>query len=209
MVVGAILQRCAEELKDRLAGLSPGEYHSRHGALVITKEYRQPAGIVWDESNCRGDAYATYAWGCIVAEIDLDPDTYEIRARRLTAVQDIGNAIHPVMAKGQVEGGSAQGVGYGLLEEVVMRNGGMANDRLADYMIPTTLDMPKIEVVFLNRPYRHGPFGAKGLGELPIDGPAPAVINAIRHLGLDIRSIPATPEKIMEAACGSGLMEAK
>jgi CO/xanthine dehydrogenase Mo-binding subunit len=79
----------------------------------------------------------------------------------------------------------------------------MANAQLTNYLIPTTLDMPAVDVVLLENPYQGGPSGAKGLGELPMDGPAPALVNALRHLGLDLRSIPALPEAIMEAACGS------
>ncbi|MFQ5740573.1 MAG: xanthine dehydrogenase family protein molybdopterin-binding subunit [Acidobacteriota bacterium] len=203
MVVGAILGRCAEEMKERLGDLSPLQYYRRHGPLLVTRQYEPPAGITWDEESHRGDAYATYAWACVVAEVEVDADTFEARPLSLTAVQDIGKAIHPTLAAGQVEGGSAQGIGYAILEEVVMQGGKMANAQLTNYIIPTTLDTPQIDVVFLNNPYRHGPFGAKGIGELPIDGPAPAVINAIRHTGVDIRSIPATPEQIMEALCAS------
>ena len=87
-----------------------------------------------------------------------------------------------------------QGLGYALLERVVMRNGVMANAQLTNYTIPTTLDTPELDVVMLENPYPGGPFGAKGLGELPMDGPAPAVVNALRHFGLDVREIPATPE---------------
>ena len=80
-----------------------------------------------------------------------------------------------------------------------MRNGAMANSQLTNYTIPTTLDMPELDVVMMENRYPGGPFGAKGLGELPMDGPAPAVVNALRHLGLDVREIPATPELI--ASC--------
>ena len=83
-----------------------------------------------------------------------------------------------------------------------MRDGRMANASLTNYIIPTTLDTPPLDVVILENPYAGGPFGAKGVGEMPIDGPAPAVLNAIRHAGIDLREIPATPEKIM-AACAS------
>ncbi len=114
-----------------------------------------------------------------------------------TTVHEIGKAIHPMLATGQIEGGSAQGLGYALLEEVVMRDGRMANAQLTNYIIPTTLDTPPMDVVILENPYKHGPFGAKGVGEMPIDGPAPAVINALRHAGFDLREIPATPERIM------------
>ena len=80
-----------------------------------------------------------------------------------------------------------------------MRDGAMANAQLTNYIIPTTLDTPPIDVVLLEKPYAHGPYGAKGVGEMPIDGPAPAVVNAIRSLGVDIREIPATPERMMAA----------
>jgi len=102
-----------------------------------------------------------------------------------------------MLATGQIEGGSAQGLGYALLEDVVMRDGRMANAQLTNYIIPTSLDTPKMDVVLLENPYVHGPFGAKGVGEMPIDGPAPAVVNALRHAGFDIREIPATPERLM------------
>ncbi|HUF14211.1 MAG TPA: xanthine dehydrogenase family protein molybdopterin-binding subunit [Longimicrobiales bacterium] len=201
MVVGGILQRCAHELRERLDGLSPREYHERHGSLVVSKHYEAPPGLSFDEVNYVGDAYGTYAWACDVAEVELDPDTYQVRPLRITAVQEIGKAIHPVLAGGQIEGGTAQGVGYGLIEEVVMRGGAMANASLTNYLIPTTLDTPRIDVTILEHAYEHGPFGAKGVGELPIDGPAPALLNALRHLGVDLRALPATPERVMEAMC--------
>jgi CO/xanthine dehydrogenase Mo-binding subunit len=201
MVVGRILQRCADELAAKLVGLTPQEYYKQHGALRVEKQYEQPDWIEWDDTTYRGDAYATYAWGCDVAEVEVDPVTHEVRPLRLTSVVDVGKAIHPALARGQVEGGAAQGLGWALHEDVVMRHGAMANAQLTNYIIPTTLDTPQIDVVMLEHPYEGGPFGAKGLGELPIDGPAPAVVNAVRHLQLDIRAIPATPERIAEAAC--------
>jgi len=82
-----------------------------------------------------------------------------------------------------------------------MRDGRMANNSFTNYIVPTTLDTPAMDIVLLERPYEHGPFGAKGVGEMPIDGPAPAVVNALRHAGYDVREIPATPEKLM--ACSS------
>jgi CO/xanthine dehydrogenase Mo-binding subunit len=203
MIVGRILQRCAEEMRERLGDLTPAEYLARHGELSITKEYRKPEEIAWDDTEYQGDAYAAYGWGCDVAEVELDPVTYEVRPLHLTIVHEIGKAIHPSMVVGQIEGGSAQGVGWALNENVVMRAGGMANPTLTNYTIPTTLDTPRMDVVVLENPSGYGPYGAKGVGEMPIDGPAPAVVNAIRHLGLDVRQIPAIPETIMEVACAS------
>jgi CO/xanthine dehydrogenase Mo-binding subunit len=206
MVVGKILENCAREMKRRLGKKTPREYLEKFGPLVVTKEYENPARLRWSDETYRGDAYGAYGWGCDVAEVEWDPDTCEVRPLRVTAVQDIGRAIHPVLAAGQIEGGTAQGVGYALLEEVAMREGRMANAQLTNYMIPTTMDTPAIETVILENPYKHGPSGAKGVGEMPIDGPAPAIVNAIRHIGIDIREVPATPEKLMVAgkvACAS------
>jgi CO/xanthine dehydrogenase Mo-binding subunit len=199
MIVGRILQRCAEEMRARLGGLTPRQYLRQHGPLVVTKSYEKPAEISWSDDSYRGDAYGTYGWGCDVVEIEVDRDTWQVRPIAFTTVHEIGKAIHPRLAAGQIEGGSAQGLGYALLEEVVMRDGRMANSQLTNYIIPTTLDAPPIRVVMLENPYRHGPFGAKGVGEMPIDGPAPAVVNALRHAGFDVREIPATPERIMAA----------
>jgi len=203
MVVGGILQRCAREMKERLGGLAPVEYFRRNGPLVVTRAYEPPPGLQFDDDTYEGDAYGTYAWGCDVAEVELDPDTYQARLLRLTAVQEIGKAVNPVLVRGQIEGGSAQGIGFALYEEVVMHAGAMNNAQLTNYIIPTTRDTPDMDVVILEKPYAHGPFGAKGVGELPIDGPAPAIVNALRHLGIDVRTLPATPERIMEAMCDS------
>ncbi len=199
MVVGRILQRCAEEMRERLGRLTPRKYLRRHGPLVVTREYERPAEMSWDDNSYQGDAYGSYGWGCDVVELEVDRDTWEVKPIAFTTVHEIGKAIHPRLATGQIEGGSAQGLGYALLEQVVMRDGRMANASLTNYIIPTTLDAPPLQVVMLENPYKHGPFGAKGIGEMPIDGPAPAVINALRHAGFDLRAIPATPEKLMAA----------
>ena len=203
MVVGRILQRCAEEMRETIGDMTPGEYIREHGPLSVTKQFQKPEEISWDDTEYTGDAYAAYGWGCDVAEVELDPVTYEVKPLRMTIVHEIGKAIHPSMVVGQIEGGTAQGVGWALNENVVMKDGGMANPTLTNYTIPTTLDTPRMDVVVLENPSGYGPFGAKGVGEMPIDGPAPALVNAIRHIGLDVRSIPAIPESIMEVACAS------
>jgi CO/xanthine dehydrogenase Mo-binding subunit len=200
MVVGRIVERAARELRERLGGLAPSEHHRRNGPVTVTARYEPPPGVAWDEERYRGVAYATFAWACDVAEVRLDPDTWEARPTKLTLVQEFGRAIHPVLARGQIEGGTAQGLGWALSEQVVMRDGAMANTQLTNYVIPTILDTPDLETVVVENPCPHGAFGAKGLGELPMDGPAPAVVNALRHLGLDVRELPASPERVMEAA---------
>jgi CO/xanthine dehydrogenase Mo-binding subunit len=197
MVVGGILQRAAVEMRRRIGDASPAEYFRERGPLRVEAEYEQPDWIRWDDQTYQGDAYATYGWGCNVAEVELDPVTFEVRPVRITAVVDVGKAIHPALAIGQIEGGTAQALGYALLEHVAMRDGAMANGQLTNYVIPTTLDTPAIDVVLIENPYPGGPFGAKGLGELPMDGPAPAIVNAVRSLGIDVREVPALPEVIL------------
>jgi CO/xanthine dehydrogenase Mo-binding subunit len=201
MVVGKILEECAIEMKAKLGGASPADYYKRHGGFSVLRTYEPPDWIQWDDDTYLGDAYATYAWGCDVVEVEVDRDTWEVKPIKVTAVHEFGRPIHPNLARGQIEGGTAQGMGFALLEHVVMRDGAMANAQLTNYIIPTTRDTPEYDIVMLENRYEGGPFGAKGLGELPMDGPAPAVVNAIRHFGLDLRQVPATPEII--AACAS------
>jgi CO/xanthine dehydrogenase Mo-binding subunit len=199
MIVGGILQRCGEALKEQLGGMHPSAHFRRYGPTRVVREYVKPEDVSWSDVTYRGDAYPTYGWGCCVVEVELDPDTREARAREVVTVQDVGKAIHPVLVRGQIEGGTAQAVGWALNERVVTRDGAMANPTLTNYTIPTTLDTPRMEVGIVENPSRHGPFGAKGVGEMPMDGPAAAVVNAIRHLGLDVREIPAVPEVLMDA----------
>ncbi|MCY7378355.1 MAG: xanthine dehydrogenase family protein molybdopterin-binding subunit [Gemmatimonadaceae bacterium] len=200
MVVGKILERCAQEMRQTIGTMTPAEYHRANGPLSVVIEHVPPDWIRWNDDTYQGDAYPTYAWGCDVVEVEMDADTYEVRPTHVTAVQEFGRPIHPALARGQIEGGTVQGLGYALIERVVMKDGAMANPTLTNYTIPTTLDTPEMDIVMLENHYDGGPFGAKGLGELPMDGPAPAVVNAIRHLGLDLREIPATPETLSTCA---------
>jgi CO/xanthine dehydrogenase Mo-binding subunit len=116
------------------------------------------------------------------------------------AVQEVGKVIHPVLAAGQIEGGVAQAIGYALYENVVWEEGRMANGQMTNYIMPTAADVPPIRVYFEEHPYPYGPAGAKGIGELPMDGVAPAIGNAIEHAtGVSIHQIPVTPEVLMQA----------
>jgi CO/xanthine dehydrogenase Mo-binding subunit len=200
MIVGKLLERCARDMKKRLGRMTPAQYFKKHGSFTVTSQYEPPPGLQWSDDTYAGDAYGSYAWGCNIVELEVDPITFEVTPINVTAVAEIGKAIHPMMAIGQIEGGTAQGIGYALTEEVVMKDGRMANAQLTNYIIPTPLDAAPMDIGIMERPYQHGPFGAKGVGEMPIDGPAPAVINALRHCGFDVRSIPATPERLLTAA---------
>ena len=195
MIVGRLVQEAATEVKERLK--------REKAPLRVEKSYIQPDSIHWDETTYRGDAYPVYAWACTIADVDVEMTTGEVRVIDLVTAVDCGKAIHPVMAEGQIEGGSLQAVGWATIEEIKMKDGGYQNDRLATYLIPTALDAPRIRTILVENPYSRGPFGAKGIGELPMDGPAPAIIAAIHDAtGVWLDEIPATPEKVL-AACAS------
>jgi CO/xanthine dehydrogenase Mo-binding subunit len=195
MIVGRLVQEAAAEIKGRLTRERP--------PLRVQKSYIQPDSIHWDETTYTGDAYPIYAWACTIADVDVDMTTGEVRVTDLVTAVDCGKALHPVMAEGQIEGGSLQAVGWATIEEIKMKDGGYQNDRLATYLIPTALDAPRIKTILVENPYSRGPFGAKGIGELPMDGPAPAIIAAIHDAtGVWLNEIPATPEKVL-AACAS------
>jgi CO/xanthine dehydrogenase Mo-binding subunit len=198
MIVGELLRQCAEEMKRRLAGRSPAAYLRRHGPLRVVRSFEPPPGPGWDAERYHGDAYATYGWACDVVEVEKDRVTGEVRPTRVTVVVEIGRALNPTLAAGQVEGGTAQALGWALLEDVAMREGRMANAQLTNYLIPTSLDVPPIDVTLLEAPTARGAYRPKGLGELPMNGPAPAVANALRSLGHDVRSLPITPERVLD-----------
>ena len=101
-----------------------------------------------------------------------------------------------------------QGMGWALLEDTVMRDGGMANANMTTYVVPTFADVPRIKVLFMEQPYDYGPMGAKGIGELPMDGPAPAIVNAVCHaVGLQVSELPCSPERLLDASIAAGELE--
>jgi len=175
------------------------QYIDKFGPLESLVKYQHPGDLHWDDAKYRGDAYGAYAWAVYVAEVSIDTRTAEVRVEDFVAVQEVGKVINPVLAAGQIEGGVAQGIGFALYENVVWQEGRMMNGQMTNYIMPTSMDIPPIRVFFEELPYARGPAGAKGIGELPLDGTAPAIANAIAHAtGVDIRQIPITPEKLFE-----------
>ena len=218
MVVGKLVESAALGVKRSLmdAGMLPAlysrrefadavtRYIARFGALRASSQYQPPPGVRWDDERYLGDAYGTYAWAAYVAEVSVDLLTWEIRVDDFVAVQEVGKVINPTLATGQIEGGVAQAIGWALYEQVVWREGRMANAQMTNYIVPTSMDLPPIRVYFDETPYKHGPAGAKGIGELPMDGPAPAILNAVAHAtGADVTSLPLTPERLMQAMEGA------
>jgi CO/xanthine dehydrogenase Mo-binding subunit len=183
-------------------------YVEKHGPFRSLARYEPPPDVVWDEEKYCGAAYAAFAWAVYIAEVTVDLATYAVSVDDFVALQEIGKVLHPVLAIGQVTGGIAQGIGFALYEKVVWDRGRMQNGQMTNYIIPTSADLPPIRVYFEEWGNVHGAFGAKGIGELPMDGPAPAVVNAITDaLGVAMNSVPATPEDIFDALTGDPTAE--
>jgi CO/xanthine dehydrogenase Mo-binding subunit len=221
MVVGKLVENACHDLQQALSGgkgngggTLAGEalrkaiiaWHATHPGerLLGRAQYQAPGEVVWDDVNYRGSAYATYAYATYVADVEVDLRTYNVYVRDFVALQEIGRVVHPTLATGQIAGGVVQGIGWALMEDVIFDQGAMKNAQLTNYIIPTSGDMPPIRVYFEESPNPFGPGGAKGIGELPMDGPAPAVLNAVCHaLGRqDLNTIPLTAERLMQALQG-------
>jgi CO/xanthine dehydrogenase Mo-binding subunit len=180
------------------------KYVAENGVLRSLARYQAPENIFWDDVKYKGEAYASYAWAAYVAEISVDLRTYSARVENFIAAQEIGRVLHPILARGQILGGVAQGIGFALYEKVLWQNGRMVNGQMTNYIMPASCDLPPIHVIFEEIGNPHGAYGAKGIGELPMDGPAPAIINAIVDaLGLTFDFIPVTAENIFEALSAS------
>jgi CO/xanthine dehydrogenase Mo-binding subunit len=216
MVVGRLVQDAALALKQSLVEhqflrepydadgfrRAVRAAHAERGAMTCYAQYQQPAHLSWDDQTYRGDAYPTFAWACYAVEVSVDTVTWEVKVEDFVARQEVGRVINPTLAAGQIEGGVTQGIGWGLWEKVELAQGCMANSQMTNYIVATAMDLPRIRVYFEeNNPYALGPGGAKGLGELPMDGPAPALLGAIQNaLGLGgLNQVPLTPERLLEA----------
>lgn len=180
------------------------KYLKEKGPLRCHSKYEEPPNIHWDDKTYQGDAYGTYGWAVYVAQVSVDRVTYQATVDEFWAHQEVGKVVHPVLAEGQIEGGVIQGIGYALYEKVLFKEGQLLNNRMTNYIIPSARDVPPIHVSFREIPYAFGPQGAKGIGELPMDGPAPAILNAIEDaVGVSVSHIPCLPEDIQLALGGA------
>lgn len=214
MVVGKLVESAARGIQQtlKLNGLlgdsysadefraACGKYVATHGDLRSWAQYEPAPGIFWDDQNYRGEAYAAFAWAVYVAEVEVDLATYSVAVKDFVALQEVGKVLHPVLATGQIAGGVAQGIGFALYEKVIWQKGRMQNNQMTNYIMPTAADLPPVRVFFEELGNVHGAYGAKGIGELPMDGPAPAILNAVEDaLGFAFDSIPLLPEDIFAA----------
>jgi CO/xanthine dehydrogenase Mo-binding subunit len=188
LIVGRLLQDCALELKKRWDEES----------VDIIHHYQYPSHLSWDNKTFQGNAYPDYSWGANVVEVEVDPDTYQVDVKGIWAVFDIGTPIDKKIVQGQIEGGIIQGLGYSMMEVLESRNGKLSQDTFTTYIIPSSLDIPPIMSELVENPSTIGPFGARGLGELPLVGVAPALASAIQQaVKCKITKIPVIPEDIL------------
>src|SRR3989475_12950210 len=214
MIVGKLVQSAAKGIKETLTktGLLGDEYTpeqfraacreyiAAHGALKSYARYEAPGDVYWDDEKYCGEAYVAFAWAVYVAEVTVDLTTYAVTVDDFVALQEVGKVLHPVLAEGQVTGGVAQAIGFALYEKVVWHDGRMINNQMTNYIMPTAADLPPIRVFFEELGNVYGAHGAKGIGELPMDGPAPAIVNGVEDaIGVRFRSIPLLPEDVFEA----------
>lgn len=187
VLFGRILKNAADKLKPRLD--EPGEFR-------VLEKIRQPDHLQWDPEKQKGDPFHSYVWGIVIAEVAVDTVTWQVATRKIWTALDVGTAIDRRIIKGQIDGGTIQGLGYSLLES--MPRDAMTTS-LADYAIPTFLDAPPVESALISNPYPPGPYGAKCVGEPPLVGVAPAIADAIANAcGVEVFQLPLSPEYLMQ-----------
>jgi CO/xanthine dehydrogenase Mo-binding subunit len=160
-----------------------------------------PHTVAMDPETGQGKPFGTYVYATQIAEVDVDEETGEVEVLRIVAAHDCGTPINPALVEGQVEGGISMGVGLALYEEMLFDdNGKQINPNLTNYIMPTSLDMPEVEVHIVDSYDPTGPFGAKGVGEPTSVPTAACIMNAIYDaVGVRITSLPATAEKVLKA----------
>jgi CO/xanthine dehydrogenase Mo-binding subunit len=210
MVVGGVVERAARGLRAKLEAWAAE--HGRTGSLLdlarahaaatggeLTEmvTYQPPPGIQWDDATYTGSAYPVYGWAACLVDVEVDVDTCEVTILRCVQAVDVGKAINPTIVRGQIEGGTLQALGWAVLENIVYKDGKVANASMTNCIVPTFADTPDLETILVEVPYPFGPSGAKGVGEIPMDGPAAAVANAVEDaLGCPFDALPILPEVV-------------
>ncbi|MEM9488508.1 MAG: molybdopterin cofactor-binding domain-containing protein, partial [Myxococcota bacterium] len=214
MVVGRVLDMAGQKLRAAIADWAAANdlddkpvwvqaelmALDQRDEVTATAVYEHPPGIRWDDASYSGAAYPVYGWAACLVDVAVDPDTYEVTIERCIHAVDVGKAIHPIIVKGQIEGGTVQALGWALLENVVYADGRVQNANMTNCIVPTFADCPELETILIEEPYPFGPHGAKGVGEIPMDGPAAAVASAVEDaLGVPFDQLPVLPEVIERA----------
>jgi xanthine dehydrogenase molybdenum-binding subunit len=157
----------------------------------------EPIKEMPDSKTLYGNISPTYPFGAYLIEVEVDVKTGVVEVKNVIAVHDSGKAINPQMLKGQIEGGVVMGIGFTFLEEMIYIDGILQNSNFTDYKIPTTMEIPLINIHLVETEDPEGPYGAKGVGETPVVPVAPAISNAIFDAtGVRVKRLPITPERL-------------
>ncbi|MFI9590601.1 xanthine dehydrogenase family protein molybdopterin-binding subunit [Nonomuraea sp. NPDC052265] len=196
MTGGAVKAAC-EAVRERFKGLPPREALARFGPIEETREYRHRPTYPMDPVTGQGDSHTQLALCVHRAVVDVDTELGLVKVVELAAVQDVGRIMNPQALEGQIHGGTAQGLGLALMEEIQVREGRVLNPSFTDYLIPTMLDMPPMQLKILENPDPSAPYGLRGAGEPPTLSSTPAVVAAVRAAtGLRLTRVPIRPEDI-------------
>jgi xanthine dehydrogenase D subunit len=185
------------DIVDRLTGQRIAVLSAIEGVDIdCTEEYHHPATEDMDE-NGQGNCHVAYAFVAHRAVVDVDPELGLVKVVQIATAQDVGRVLNPLAAIGQLEGGIAQGLGLAVMEEIIVKDGKVRNPSFTDYLLPTFLDAPTVEMVFIEEHEPKSPLGAKGIGEPPCISVTPAIANAIRHaVGRELPRVPIRPYDI-------------
>jgi len=171
----------------------------RHGAPVVGTGYYDPKTDLPDPKTKYGNISPAYPFGCQIAEVEVDPDTGQVRVTDLVAAHDVGRAINPMATEGQIRGGVTQGLGWTLMEDMAYKDGKLLNPDFIDYVLPTVMDVPDIRPILVEPIEPSGPYGAKGIGEPALNPTMAAITNAIYHAtGIRVKELPVSAEMILE-----------
>ena len=162
--------------------------------------FRAPFGEFLDPETGQGQAHPDYAYGAHAVEVSVDVETGEVEVLKSIAAHDVGQCINPAAVEGQIQGGAQNGQGYALSEEMLYEEGRLVTPSFSEYLMPTAMDMPKVECIVLESRSGVGPFGAKGIGEPAMTAVAPAIANAVADaIGVRVFEMPITPERVVQA----------
>ncbi|MER7721565.1 molybdopterin cofactor-binding domain-containing protein [Streptomyces flaveolus] len=197
---GGAVQGACRALRERLAALgdgSPAELLAVHGPLEAEYEYAHRRTYPVDPERGQGDAHIAFAFAAHRAVVEVDTELGLVKVVELATAQDVGKAINPLAVEGQIEGGSAQGLGLAVMEELQVCEGRVRNPSFTDYLIPTIADMPTVPIDLLELPHPDSPYGLNGVGEPPTLSSTPAIANALRDAtGLELARVPVRPDDI-------------
>jgi len=196
---GWIMARDLPERRVPLADIARKAETGKGRPPIGAGSYNPPTTFL-DPETGHGKPYNAYVYATQIAEVEVDTETGQVEVLRLTAVHDCGRAINPLLVEGQIQGGMAMGMGYALSEEMVVQDGRVLNTTFADYLVPTAMDVPPMDVGLAEVPDPTGPFGAKGVGEPSLLPTAPAIVNAIYDaVGVRLHELPVTAERVLAA----------